>query len=142
MIGPFVEEYFFLSNFYLGAPFTYKGIEYPTAEHAFQAAKTTNYADHRFVLNAVSPNEAKRRGRRVGLRSDWEYSKNKVMHDIVYAKFSQNPHLKKKLLETGEEELVEVNYWGDTYWGTNSKLEGLNKLGLSLMKVREELKNT
>ncbi len=139
MIGPFSDEYFFLSNFY-PCCFTYKNMDYTSAEHAFQAAKTTNYEDHRYVSTAVSPNEAKKRGRNVKLRDDWEYNKNRIMYDIVYAKFSQNPELKKKLLETGDEELVEVNWWRDTYWGVNSIYQGLNKLGKILMKVREDLR--
>ncbi len=139
MIGPFSDEYFFLSNFY-PCRFTYKYMDYTSAEHAFQAAKTTNYEDHRYVSTAISPNEAKRRGRNVKLRDDWEYNKNRIMYDIVYAKFSQNPELKKKLLETGDEELMEVNWWGDTYWGVNSIYQGLNKLGKILMKVREDLR--
>lgn len=37
------------------------------------------------------------------------------MNDAVYEKFKQNPNLAKKLLTTGDEELVEGNYWHDTY---------------------------
>ena len=57
----------------------------------------------------------------------------------VNAKFSTNESLKKRLLETGDEELIEGNTWNDTYWGV-CKGVGLNKLGEILMRVREELK--
>ena len=54
-------------------------------------------------------------------------------------KFS-NPDLKEKLLATGNEELVEGNWWGDQYWGICDGI-GKNKLGKLLMKVRKELAN-
>ena len=64
------------------------------------------------------------------------------MYEIVKRKFTINKELQQKLLETKEEELVEGNWWHDTYWGVDSKTgTGQNKLGKILMKVREEVKN-
>ena len=48
------------------------------------------------------------------------------------------PELREKLLATGNEELIEGNWWGDTYWGV-CKGKGENNLGKSLMKIRTEL---
>ena len=62
------------------------------------------------------------------------------MYEIVLAKFTQNPDLKKKLLATGDEHLEEGNTWGDTIWGTVDGV-GENRLGKILMRVRDELKN-
>jgi len=56
----------------------------------------------------------------------------------VRAKFEQNPDLAAKLIATGDEELVEGNTWGDTYWGVCRGV-GQNKLGKILMNVRQEL---
>ena len=52
------------------------------------------------------------------------------------AKF-RSPLLRGWLRETGAEELVEGNYWGDTFWGV-CRGEGENKLGKLLMQVRSE----
>ena len=83
---------------------------------------------------------AKRKGRHVQLRHDWEQIKFTVMYEIVKAKFTKNEDLKIKLLATKDEYLEEGNTWGDKIWGTvNGK--GQNNLGKILMRVREELKN-
>jgi predicted NAD-dependent protein-ADP-ribosyltransferase YbiA (DUF1768 family) len=59
----------------------------------------------------------------------------------VKDKFSRNPELRVKLLNTGDLQLVEGNYWGDTFWGVcNGK--GENHLGKILMRVRKELADT
>ena len=45
-----------------------------------------------------------------------------------------------QLLDTGDQELVEYNTWGDTYWGVCTRIrQGQNWLGKILMEVREEL---
>ena len=52
---------------------------------------------------------------------------------------TQNPELGNKLLETGNQELVEGNTWGDIFWGVcNGK--GQNWLGKILMMVRDEIR--
>ena len=84
-------------------------------------------------------NEAKRLGRRVKLRPDWEDIKDEVMYEVVLDKFKRNDNLKEKLLDTANAELIEENWWNDTYWGV-CKGKGKNKLGKILMKVRDELK--
>jgi ribA/ribD-fused uncharacterized protein len=140
MIGPFEGEYRFLSNFYEGKPVEYNGKEYMTAEHAFQAAKTFNKEEHDFVASADHPGEAKRRGRKVTLRFDWNEVRNNVMRKIVWNKFSRDEQLKYALLATGNEVLVEKNTWNDLYWGTDMDGKGENYLGKILMFVRAELK--
>lgn len=64
------------------------------------------------------------------------------MFDVVYAKFSGNPTLTKKLLATEDAILVEGNTWHDTYWGYDMRQKrGQNKLGKILMQVRRELRS-
>ena len=142
MINSFRKEYFFLSNFY-DAPAQYGSVIYPTSEHAFQAAKTLNPMQRIAIKRTSTPDQAKYKGRRVELRSDWEEMKDAIMEEIVRSKFSDSA-LAERLKATGDEELVEGNYWHDNYWGncTCSKcaaIKGQNKLGKILMKIRSEL---
>lgn len=139
MIGPFENEYRFLSNFYEGGPICYRGAVYKTVEHAFQAAKAKESIDREYVALAPTPSEAKRRGRHVELRPDWEFAKDRIMYEIVREKFLQHGGIARKLMETGSEDLVEINSWGDRYWGVDTAGRGQNKLGKILMRVRGEL---
>jgi ribA/ribD-fused uncharacterized protein len=82
---------------------------------------------------------AKKTGRFVILRSDWEEIKDEVMYQCVKDKFTRNPLLKQKLLDTKYEDLVEGNDHGDDYWGVFEGT-GQNKLGKILMRVRGELR--
>lgn len=136
-IDSFSKEYEFLSNFY-SQEITYDGIKYPTNEHAFQAAKTLDLEERKAISSLPTPGQAKRAGRRVSLRPDWEEVKFDVMKEIVILKFI-NPALKEKLLATGDSELIEGNTWNDRCWGV-CKGVGQNNLGRILMEVRELLK--
>ncbi len=138
MIDRFDGEYFFLSNF-SASPFRINYVLFPTMEHYFQANKADNQNDYLHIAYAHAPGEAKRLGRKIQLRPDWEKIKDNVMLTGLRKKF-EDPELRSLLLATGDEELVEGNYWGDTYWGVCNGV-GQNKLGKLLMQVREEIKN-
>lgn len=137
MIDSFRGEYGFLSNF-AWCKIKYKGVIYKTVEHAYQAAKTLDKKRKQLISEAPTPGAAKRWGRNVEIREDWEEIKLDIMLALVRQKFTI-PELKKKLLATGKEKLIEGNWWGDTFWGV-CKDEGENHLGRILMRVREELK--
>ena len=67
------------------------------------------------------------------------------MYEILVEKFTI-PELKEKLLATGDEYLEEGNYWHDNYWGNChcekcADITGQNKLGILLMKIREDIRN-
>ena len=139
MINCFDGKFAFLSNFY-HSPIEFEGISYPTNEHFFQAMKTLDVNERQKVANCVSPGQAKRMGRRVALRPDWEEVKEDVMLQGLQIKFTDKT-LRSWLLETGDEELVEGTTWHDNEWGNCScpkcaNIEGKNKLGKLLMKVR------
>jgi len=132
----FRGEHYFLSNMFKST-FTFKGKTYRSAESAFQAQKVTDSAEQDRYTK-MDGFEARRAGRKANLRPDWNDVRLDLMHDIVYAKFSQNHELAQKLLDTGETDLIHENNWGDTFWGTvNGK--GENHLGEILMQVRSEL---
>ena len=139
MISSFRDEYFFLSNFY---PVEIKldGIVYPNAETAFQAQKTLDVEERRKFSMLKNPVQAKRLGRKVKLRDDWEEVKLDIMTEVVSQKFLQHPHLIEMLLLTGDEELIEGNKWGDRFWGV-CKGKGENHLGKILMKIRDVYKS-
>ena len=136
MIASFEHENCYLSNFY-EAFVEYKGVLYKNNEAAFQAQKCPSRINE--FIN-LPPNKAKRLGRKVELRPDWEEVKDQIMYEICKCKFTQHPDLREMLVRTGDQELIEGNYWNDTYWGV-CKGVGQNKLGKILMRIREELKN-
>ena len=144
-ISGFQGKYRFLSNFH-PSPITFDleagdrsiRAHAPTAEHAYQASKAAAIKDGLTVLNCATPGEAKRAGRRIRQRPDWEARKTAVMRRVVEAKFRQNPQLARQLLATGDAKLVEENTWGDTFWGVCHG-RGQNRLGKILMAVRDEL---
>jgi len=136
-ISSFRGEYRWLSNLW-EASFQYKGRRIRTVEHAFQAAKTNNELEQLAVLSAPSPGVAKKLGRQVTLRDDWDSCKVNVMRELLWCKFSQNIVLAAKLLATGDQELVEGNTWGDTFWGV-CRGRGENQLGKLLMEIRGQL---
>ena len=137
-INSFREEYYFLSNFY-EVPITYDGITYENNEAAFQAQKCVDQKD-RLSFSKINASEAKKLGRHVSLRKDWEDIKVSIMENIVLAKFEQHPDLAQKLLHTGDQFLEEGNTWGDRIWGTVDG-QGRNLLGYILMHTRDILKS-
>ena len=167
MIDQFKGDYRWLSNFWMEplCLISAFGMLASTVEHAYQAAKCELESERYTILNCESPGAAKRMGRHVQLRADWEYMKKIVMYTLLRRKFATR-NLRQKLLETGDTLLVEGNRWGDRYWGAEkvstaklketpryevwppeSKLEehdelwcGSNNLGMLLMDVRNDLK--
>lgn len=131
----FRNEYDFLSNFY-NCKVTYEGITYKNAEAAFQAQKEDNVTN-RIVYSFVDGKTAKKWGRKAKLRKNWEKIKDNLMYEIVKEKFLQNDELKIKLKNI-KKEIIEENYWNDTYWGVCNGI-GKNKLGEILEKIKKEI---
>lgn len=88
--------------------FSWRGVRYRNAEAAFKAAESSD-------------------GKSL-----------EIMESILRAKFEDNPHLMKKLVETGNAILINGNNKGETYWGTDLySWKGDNNLGKILMKIRD-----
>ena len=145
MINNFIGKNFFLSNLY-NAYLVYEGTVFHSTEAAFQASKTLDMSERERIAR-LSPGESKSEGRKIKLRDDWESVKDEVMYDVCFAKFTMNDSskLRERLLETGDEELIEGNTWHDNYWGNCScekckDIEGRNQLGKTLMRIRAELR--
>ena len=139
MINCFDGKWAFLSNFYWNE-IEFEGITYPTNEHFFQAMKTLDTGERQKIANCLTPGQAKRMGRQVVLRPDWEEVKEDIMLLGLCLKFADE-QLADWLVETGDEPLEEGTTWHDNEWGNCScpkcrNIEGKNKLGKLLMKVR------
>ena len=133
-ITSFNGEYRWLSNFW-DAKVTLDGDEYPTVEHAYQAAKFEQGSVGRAaVAKTLTPGQAKRAGRMFKIRPEWDDVKYDVMLALSVQKYA-DPELQRKLLNTGDADLIEGNTWGDTYWGVCNGV-GQNKLGDILKRVR------
>jgi len=133
----FRGEYRWLSNFW-SCFVVLDGQTYPSTENAYQAAKTLGH-DARVPFRSCFATKAKRAGRALKIRGDWEEVKLSVMEDLLRQKFA-TAELRERLLATGDVELIEGNDWSDTYWGVDDKLGGQNNLGKLLMRIREDLR--
>lgn len=137
-ITSFAFGWSFLSNFH-PCEITHRSLTFPSVENAYQAAKCAIESDRlRFMY--LPAGKAKRLGRTVPLREDWEYIKIDVMRELISLKFEEGSELAGKLIDTGNEELIEGNSWGDRFWGVY-KGKGANHLGRLLMERRVFLRD-
>lgn len=148
------KKYFEFSNFSLH-PIVIDGKEYATNEHYFQSVKfleteMTNISKegealpYREVVRlAKTPAEAKKLGssRSFKIEPDWDNKRIDVMRKAVFAKFTQHESLKKLLLSTGDDLLIEDSPY-DTFWGIGKNRNGQNMLGKLLMELRDKLRKS
>lgn len=115
---------------------------WPTVEHYFQAQKFEDESYRNRIRICGKPKNASALGRtrEFPLRDDWEQVKDGLMYVAVKKKFETHPVPRDLLLGTGAEPIVE-NAPMDSYWGCGPDGNGLNKLGLILMQVRDELQH-
>lgn len=134
MIRSFKGKYAFLSNFYTCFP------NNRSVEHFYQASKATNDTDRRYVLSSPDSATAKKRGRSIKCRSDWQDIRVDCIYRFLVEKY-HIPMLRKALLDTEDRELIEGNSWGDIEWGVDEKTGiGKNLLGKLLMKLRSDIR--
>jgi ribA/ribD-fused uncharacterized protein len=138
MIAAFRGRWTKLGN-YSSCVVFYNGHAYQSVEHAYQAQKSRDPILQKIIRDQPTPATAKKAARSVPLRPDWEQIKIPLMLELLREKFSQEPE-RSILLSTGEETLVEGNWWKDTFWGQCPIGTGENWLGRLLMEVRDELK--
>jgi ribA/ribD-fused uncharacterized protein len=136
------QDFYVLSNF-SAFNLQWGGHTYPTSEHAYQAAKFTGVRDDiaRLIAAAPSAHEAFKLAEqhKEFRRPTWDRIKVQTMRYILHAKLEQHEYVRRKLLATGDRELVE-NSWRDDFWGWGPNRDGQNVLGKLWMQVRDELR--
>lgn len=139
MILGFSGHYRFLSNFH-PSPLIWMGHSWPNVENAYQWAKESD-PEKVELFKMMTPGQAKKYGGKGD--ETWSHRKVSVMTELVEAKFDQNEDLSELLLATGIERIIELNTWGDTFWGMvyspDGRLVGTNRLGDILMLIRMRL---
>ena len=141
----FHNEHRWLSNFWPCVLPAMYGVVPPTVEHAYQASKTEYEVTAREILKAPTAGAAKRLGKGVQLRKDWDGMKLDIMRRLLFYKFDRlNPLLRQQLLDTGDAQIYEGNRWNDVYWGRVQREQGVwegeNHLGRLLMELREKIR--
>lgn len=133
------REFYPLSNF-SAFNLEWKGVLYMTSEHAYHSEKFTDPEIIEKIKNARSAHDAFKLSREYEnmVRPDWLDVRVIIMEEIIRAKVAQHPYVKKKLLETGNREIVEDS-WRDDFWGWGPNKNGQNQLGKIWMRVRKGL---
>lgn len=130
-------RYFCFSNFYY-ATFYLDREWWKTVEHYYQAHKSISKIQQDSIRVSNSPHDAKKLGREVELRPDWEFVKYDIMAKAVFAKFDQCHDIRGILLATGDLPIHEDSPY-DRVWGWRNK--GQDLLGKILISVRDRLKS-
>lgn len=141
MIHEFKGEYKWLSNFE-PVNITIDGITYPSVEHAYMSAKCDDPEWKKYCSDSNNTaGDVKRKSREVKLVDNWDTLKFDIMETCLMKKYRQEP-FSSRLINTGNQNIVEGNYFGDTVWGVDLKSSpnvGENHLGRMIMLIRNTL---
>lgn len=135
------QDFYVLSNF-SAFMVRWKGRLFATSEQAYHWEKFPDNQNLRSaILMADSAHAAFKlaEAAKDQRRGDWDRVKVEIMLDILRAKAAQHEYVRRKLLATGDRELVE-NSWRDDFWGWGPNRDGKNMLGRLWMEVRAELR--
>lgn len=139
-IVAFKDEHRWLSNM-TECEIIYGDLVFKSTEAFYQAMKTLD-VNERIKFQGYDGPTSKREGRKLVLRDDWPTIKDKVMKFALEQKFSKEP-FKSLLINTGDAEIIEGNYWHDNHFGVCSCAKcgnsGLNVLGKMIMDIRANL---
>jgi ribA/ribD-fused uncharacterized protein len=147
------QDFYVLSNF-SAFSLRWKDHRFDTSEAAYQWEKFPLHADltkqelvtresiRNAILNAPSAHDAYKIAERNRdyRRKDWDSVKVDIMRNILRSKAHQHEYVNRKLLDTGDRELIE-NSWRDSFWGWGPDKNGLNTLGKLWMEVRSEIRS-
>jgi ribA/ribD-fused uncharacterized protein len=136
------QDFYVLSNF---SAFTlqWKGHRFDTSEAAYHWEKFdgTEAEVQDMILEAPSAHAAFKlaESQRVFRRQDWDAVKVGIMRNILRAKAEQHEYVMRKLLSTGDRELIEDS-WRDDFWGWGADGLGQNMLGKLWMEIRSQVR--
>ena len=142
VIGFYPREFYCLDNF-SSFKVEHDGYLYSSVEEAYQALgfieSAPEIADK--IKNSHSAHEAQKIAyeNKDKRQKNWDEIKVHVMEELLREKISQNPYVKKKLLETKNYMIVEDSP-KDSFWGWGINRNGQNQLGKLWMKLRDELR--
>ena len=135
------QDFYVLSNF-SAFNLEWKGFTFATSEAAYHFEKFPDAAGYQqAILFAPSAHEAFKIAERhkEDRRPDWDAVKVGIMKQILRAKADQHEYVRRKLLATGDRELIEDS-WRDDFWGWGPNKDGQNMLGNLWMEIRAELR--
>ncbi len=135
------NEFYIFSNFSAFA-IEWKGKLYMTSEHAYHSEKFEDENLKEQIRNARSAHDAFKLAHqnKDKYRKDWDKIMIDIMKKILRVKTEQHSYVKKKLLDSGNKELIEDS-WRDSFWGWGPNKDGKNYLGKLWMEIREEFRN-
>lgn len=134
------HEHYMFSNFSSFA-IEWKGSLYMTSEHAYHTEKFEDHGLKEKIRNATSAYGAfiLAKENKDSYRKDWDLVKLGIMKEILRTKVEQHPYIRKKLLESGDREIIEDSPVDD-FWGWGPNKNGMNHLGKLWMEIREEMR--
>ncbi len=135
------QDHYYLSNF-SAFMVEWSGRVFPTSDHAYHYAKfPDDHLKQMAIAVASSAHLAFKMAERWKQyrRQDWDAIKVMTMREILREKVRQHEYVRRKLLETGDRELIE-NSWRDDFWGWGPQRDGRNMLGKLWMEVRDEIR--
>jgi len=137
----FYENEFYVFSNYSSFAIEWKGKIYPTSEHVYHSEKFDDERMKEQIRTARSAHVSQKLAEANidKYRKDWKDVRLGIMKEILREKVKQHPYVMKKLLESGNKELVEDS-WRDSFWGWGENKNGENQLGKLWMEVREEFK--
>ena len=139
----FYEQEFYIFSNLSSFALEWKGEIWMTSEHVYHSEKF----DDENILNKLKQSRSAHDALKIAneykavRRKDWDDVKLKIMKEILHEKVVQHPYVKKKLLESGDSELIE-NSWRDDFWGWGPNKDGNNHLGKLWMEVRDEVRSS
>lgn len=142
------QVFFYEQDFYVLSNFSafmvqFADLAFPTSEHAYHWHKfPSDPLKQRSIQVANSAHEAFKMAERWKQyrREDWDDVKVGIMRQILLAKVTQHEYVRRKLLATGDRELIEDS-WRDDYWGWGPNRDGRNQLGKLWMDIRFALRD-
>lgn len=130
----------FLSNLWqLVSPIVVDDMQFWNSEGYYMAQRVPDLFTKKLIAkdSKISGSESRKARKRYPMDQD-EIRRIGYMRNAIKRKFDSNPDLKLKLLDINEE-IIEKNYWHDTFFGVDDKtLKGANILGKLLMEYRDQ----